>query len=69
MVIVDDLSYMKTIRFLQKHGANINHIAVTQQPGNSKSIKLTDISVRSLMSVVGERARLELCNTSDDNSR
>lgn len=58
--VVEDLSYIKVINLLQGYGANINHVAVTQSPGNTKPMKFTDVSAKSLTTVICERARLEL---------
>ena len=57
---VEDLSYIKVIHTLQSYGANINHVAVTQLPGNTKPTKFTDIYAKSLISIVCDRAQLEL---------
>ncbi|XP_067946003.1 ankyrin-2-like isoform X2 [Watersipora subatra] len=63
-----ELSYLNTLRVLQDYGANINHVAVTQMSGISKPTKFTDVSARSLLSVCGEQARLELQSVADDLS-
>ena len=65
---LEELSYLNTLRVLQDYGANINHVAVTQMSGISKPTKFTDVSARSLLSVCGEQARLELQSVADDLS-
>lgn len=59
---------MKVIHLLQEYGANINHVAVVQLAGKCKSTKLTDISARTLISVVCDQARVELQNATDVSS-